>query len=129
MRRRRRTVEVLALTAVWGVIIALVLGTLAGCAATARALSTPEHRLRLAADAYATALEVAADHAQAGLVAPEQAARLERKRRAARAALDAWRANLGDGVAEADVQRWNAAVRAFQREVLRLDNEGRSADE
>jgi hypothetical protein len=67
------------------VLAIALLVTLAGCG------RTEAQRLRNAADAYATAVDLAADARQAGLIDDAEARRIETYRRTARSALDAWR--------------------------------------
>ena len=67
-----------------GLVIALLVA-FSGCG------QTEAQRLRNAADAYATALDLAADARQAGLIDDAEARRIETYRRTARSALDAWR--------------------------------------
>lgn len=114
----------IALCIALAIVVALVIVSLltsSGCAN----VRTERQALRTAADAYATAVDLAAHYLEAGLLTPEQAARIEEMRRLARAALDAWRESLEGGApTQSAVARWNDAIRALEIELIRVKGGG-----
>jgi len=112
----------------WGLIPLIVL---AGCAS----VQTPRERFRVAADAYAAAMETLAEYRSAGLIDDEAAARIEVCRRLARAALDAWHAAIkAGGDPSASIQQFSGALQKLLDEQLKAELEngqrtGAAADE
>lgn len=97
----------------WMMAVFCALVVMAGCA-------SPEQRLRIAVDVYATTVELLADYRTAGLITEVEATEIEGWRADARAALDAWREALDGGLPTGTaIEAWRSAAKKLEAAMLR----------